>query len=273
MQEQILGNRYVGTGIALGYDENKGYAQIANVIPGGPMERAGGREADLILKIDDRDARGITISTMIDLLRGDEGSSVSLVVGSFPDQSRTIIVTRGPVVFETLAGLRKTDEKRWDYSVEPWLPIRCVKVRQINGSTVHDLRALELQFQADGVQAIILDFRSTVVGGVHHAILLVDVLMDGGLIGRLRTQSHVHEFRADRECLFRDWPMAVLIGHETRGAGEWVAAALQDNREAVLVGEPTVGVAFVRFTVSLSGNLGGVSLNTGVFERPSQRSF
>jgi C-terminal peptidase prc len=271
VEEQIRGNRYVGTGIALRYDENEGYVQIANVIPGGPMERAGGRQGDWILKVDDRDARGITIATMVDLLRGDEGSGVSLVVGPGPDQPRTIVVTRGPVVLETLAGLRKTDEKQWDYSVEPWLPIRCVKVRQINGSTVHDLRVLERQFQADGVQAIILDFRSTAEGDLHHAVLLADALMDGGLIGRLHSQSHVHEFRADRECLFRDWPMAVLVGRETRGAAEWVAAALQDNRAAVLVGEPTAGSAFVRSTVSLSGNLGGVSLNSGIFERPSRR--
>jgi carboxyl-terminal processing protease len=270
VEEQLQGNRYVGTGIALGYDEANGYAQIASVIPGGPMERAGGRDGDLIFKVDDVDAHGVTVVNMVKQLRGDEGSSLTLVVGAAGENARTIVVTRGPVVLETLAGLRKTDGK-WDYRVEPWLPIRCVKVRQINGSTVHDLRVLERQFQAEDVGAIILDFRSTAGSDLHHTVLLADALMDGGLIGRVRTQNHVHEFWADRECLFRDWPMAVLIGRETRGAGEWVAAALQDNRLAVLVGESTDGSASVRSTFTLSGNLGGVSLNTGVFERPSRR--
>lgn len=273
VQEQFQGNRYIGTGISLSYNSEQKYPQIGNVIPGGPMERAGGRDGDLILKIDDRNAQGLALVETIDLLRGLEGTSVTLVVGAAADKPRKIVVTRGPVVLATLEGLRKGDDGQWDYRVEPWLPIGYVKVAQINGSTVHDLRKLERQFRTDEIQAVILDLRSSFGQDLHHTLLLADALMDGGVIGRVRTGRNVREFRADRECLFRDWPLAVLVDQNTRGGGEWIAAALQDNHAAVIVGLPTAGIAHVRTSVLLPGNDGAMQMNTAIFERPNGRSL
>ena len=273
VQEQIQGNRYIGTGIALSFDEEQKYPRIQSVIPGGPMERAGGRDGDLILKIDDRDAQNLSIGELTDLLRGPEGTSVTLVVGAARDESRTIVVTRGRVVLPTLHGLRKDDAGQWDYRVEPWLPICCVKVLQINGSTVHDLRKLELQFRKDEVQAVILDLRSSFSQDLHHTLLLADALLDGGLIGRVRTGANVREYQADRECLFRDWPLAVLVNRHTQGGAEWIAAALQDNHAAIVIGEETAGIAVVQTSVLLPDNAGAVQMNTGIFERPSGRSL
>lgn len=273
VREQFLGNRYIGTGIALHYDEDKKYPQIGIVVPGGPMERAGGRAGDLILKIDERDAHGLSIEETTDLLRGPEGTSVKLVVGAAANESRTIVVTRGPVVIATLQGLRKDDDGQWDYRAEPYLPICCVKVTQINASTVHELRELERQFRADEVKAVILDLRSSFAPDLHNTLLFADALMDGGVIGRVRTAASTREYRADRECLFRGWPLAVLVNQRTRGGGEWIAAALQDNQMAVIVGEPTAGIADVRTFVRLPGNEGAVELNSAIFERPKGMSL
>src|SRR5262245_7911219 len=65
-QEQLGANRYVGTGIALAYDVGEQLTIIAKVMPGGPMERAGGRDGDRILKIDDEDARGLEMTAVIE---------------------------------------------------------------------------------------------------------------------------------------------------------------------------------------------------------------
>ena len=48
-------------------------------------------------------------------------------------------------------------------------------------------------------------------------------------------------YQADSDALFRGWPMAVLVGEFTRGTAEWLAAAIQDNHRAMLVGSPTRG--------------------------------
>jgi carboxyl-terminal processing protease len=237
------------------------------------MERAGGRVGELVLKIDGRDAHGLKMEEVVDLLRGDEGTTVSLVLGASPDSARTLVITRGPVLSATLATLSEETDVRSNLRVEPHIPIAYVKIRQINGSTVHDLRRLERHFQSDEIQGVILDLRSEGAHDLHHTLLLADALLDGGLIGRVRRQGHVQEYHADRECLFRDLPLAVLVNQETRGGAEWIAAALQDNHAAVIVGERTAGQARIHEFVPLPGDLGALQLNTGIFERPSGRSI
>ena len=227
VQEQLQGNRYVGTGIALGHDEEKKYPQIATLFPGGPMARAGAQQGDLILKIGDRDARSLSIRDTVDLLRGDEGTVVTLVVGDAVERARTIFVTRGPVVLATLHGLRRIDD-----SAQPGnhgnteSSIWYVQVGTINGSTVHDLKNVELEIRRRGARAVILDLRQAEGVNLHHVTLLADALLDGGLIGRERTQHGVHEFRADRECLFRGLPVALLVDSTTSKGAEWVASAV-----------------------------------------------
>ncbi len=273
-REQIAANRYVGTGIQLGFDELEGYAAIRGVIRGGPMEKAGGREGELITKIGDRDAHKLSVEQITDLLRGDEGTTVTLQLrgSARTAEPRTVTVTRGPVFFDVVEGLSRDRDGKWDFRVEPHLQIGYVKFRQVNGSAVHELRRLERDFRADGVAAVILDFRSTSSSDVHQAVLVADALMDGGLIGRLRSSDgRVQEFHADRECLFRGWPLAVLIDETTRAGGEWVAAALQDNRACVVMGGPSAGSEISRSCMPVPGENLSVQLPTGFFERPHRK--
>jgi carboxyl-terminal processing protease len=271
-REQSAGNRYVGTGIVLNFNEGERCAGIGSVFRGGPMERAGGRDGDLITKIGERDTRHVPIQEIIELLRGEEGTDVTLELrgSAGKDAPRIVTVTRGPVVREALEGATRDRDEKWDYRIEPHLPIGYVKIRQVNGSAAHELRRIERQFRADGISAVILDLRSTSSHDVHQALLLADALMDGGTIGRVRLSSgHVQEFHADRECLFRDWPLAVLIDRTTSGGGEWIAAALQDNRACVVFGESSAGSAESNSIVHVPSENLSVQLPTGNFERPS----
>jgi carboxyl-terminal processing protease len=266
VEEQLRGNRYVGTGIALNFDEKEKCPRIAVAYPGGPIQRAGGQSGDLILKVNDRDAHGFRLVDMVDLLRGEEGTVVTLVVKSAGGNERTLAVTRGPVVLPTLDGFGDKDS---DYRIPSAGWVRYVKVRKINGSTVHDLRKLEQQFKSEGAAAVILDFRrdGSIGEDPHHAVMLADALIDGGSIGRLRTRHNVREFHADRDRLFRDLPVSVLVDGKTRGGPEWVAAALQDNHAATLVGETTGGFGFAFDRVPFPGSGDLLQLATGVFER------
>ena len=91
----------------------------------------------------------------------------------------------------------------------------------------------------------------------------------------LSAALHAKEVRADRECLFRDWPIAVIIdGAVQDNLKPLVAAALQDNQRAVLVGTATNNEAAVRHMYDLPDNLGEVALINGRMERgPKGRSW
>jgi hypothetical protein len=78
----------------------------------------------------------------------------------------------------------------------------------------------------------------------------------------------VHEFRADRDSLFRELPVALLVDGTTSGAAEWVAAAVQDNRAGIVVGEATAGNWEVISAIRLPKIDAALSMRTGIFERP-----
>jgi carboxyl-terminal processing protease len=111
---------------------------------------------------------------------------------------------------------------------------------------------------------------------VHPAVLLADCLLERGPIGRVRTVHGEMTYQADPDALFRGWPIIVLVDFNTSGTAEWVAAALQDNRRAIVVGTPTMssrtipGNAVVTSTVPV-GDGWSVNLVTGGLERGDGR--
>ena len=282
LEEQISGNRYVGTGIQIGIFGKERRPQIVNAFRGGPARRAGSRPGDLILQVDGKDTRDVKLSKVVDWLRGEEGTKVTMTVRQPGEtQSRTLNMTRGVIPFDTVFGYRRISEESWQYRVSPSEAIAYVWVEAINSSTLHQLRQAERLLRTEGARALVLDLRFSQLGGtVHQAALVADGLLDGGLMWRLQdAQGREKEFRADRECLFRGWPLGVLVNEGTSGTAPLaVAAALQDNGRAVLVGEPPIPrenpperarvrpagrEGYVTSIVPLPDGQGGLSLRTG----------
>jgi C-terminal peptidase prc len=268
VQEQFQANRYVGIGVALG-SGTQDYQGFSRLIPNGPAVKAGVIEGDLIESIDDKSMKGSNVTEVVDRIRGPEGTKVTLVVRQ-PDAatSRTLTITRSVIPRDTVHAWSQ-DFGRPRYRVDPDRPIACIRISEIGGSTVHELRQMEQQLTADGIKAVVLDLRNSIQGAPHFAVLLADALLEGGVIGRIRTKSRVQEFVADRECLFRGLPLAVLVDQNTSNTGEWLAAALQDNHRAVIVGHATRGDTSAYSSIPFPGGDDVVLLATGVLQRPS----
>jgi C-terminal peptidase prc len=268
--DQLAGNRYVGIGIQIRANKDEQYPQIVNPFRGGPAHRAGARPGDLIVEVDGRTTHGIELQKAVEWLRGEEGTPVTVVVRQpKADESRTLPMTRGVVPIDSVLGYRRAADGRWQYRIDPSDRIGYVRLNAINSSTLHELRRAEAAIRAEGVRALVLDLRAGAgQGELHHTDLLADGLLDGGLMWRLRgAGGRIKEYRADRECLFRGWPLAVLVdGQISSGTYGAFIAALQDNGRAVLVGEPTQYDGSVKSAVRLPDGWALV-LPTGVLER------
>jgi carboxyl-terminal processing protease len=269
--DQLGGNRYVGIGIQIRANKEEQYPQIVNPFRGGPAHQAGARPGDLIVAVDGRSTHSIELQKTVEWLRGEEGTQVTVVVKQpKSDETRTLSMTRGVVPIDSVYGYRRTAEGRWQYRIDPADPVGYVRLSAINSSTLHELRRAEGLMRAEGVRALVLDLRGDGgQGDLHHADLLADGLLDGGLMWRLRgTGGRVKEYWADRECLFRGWPLAILVdGRISSGVYGAFIAALQDNGRAVLVGEPTQYGGSVKSVVRLPDGPGALVLPTGVLER------
>jgi carboxyl-terminal processing protease len=273
VQEQLTQNRYVGTGIQIRRDDKADCVMIVLAIPGGPARRAGARAGDLIVEVDGVSMRGKKVQELVAALRGGEGTDVTMVVRQ-PDaaETRTLRMTRSVVPFETAVGFRRTGEQSWQYRPDPKAPVAYVRLTAVKVSTLQELRRIERQLRADGAKALVLDLRGCAdVGDLAYAAQVADGLLDGGLLWRVRgARGQVKEQHADRDCLFRGWPMAVLVNGATQGTGILaLTAALQDNRRAVVVGQPTPWAGTVRSLIPLPDGQGSLVLTTGVLERPA----
>lgn len=275
-QEQITNNRYVGTGIQISFNKDEHYIQIPIPFRNGPAYKAGVKPGDLILEVDGRDARNAAIIDMVNWLRGEEGSPVTIVVRQpGATEKRTIRMIRSVVPFETVQGFRQTPGG-WDYRIDPALPVAYVWMNAIRSSTLHELRQLEARLRGEGMRAIVLDLRSnTVDGTIQHAALVADGLLDGGMLWRIRDkEGQVKDYPADRECLFRNWPMVVIVDKDTRDiALNAVAAALQDQQRATIIGEASTYKGYVLTQIPGPSGNGAVFLPTGKLERAPGKSW
>jgi hypothetical protein len=157
--------------------------------------------------------------------------------------------------------------------------IAYLKIDSIMASTPRELAAWEPRLRAAKVDGLILDLRGTGAressDNAHAALLLANSLVDGKSLGKLRTRENTRELpAANRDCLFRDLPLAVLIDKYTDGPASWVAAILQDSdppaqqrRRAVVVGLFGGGDNFTRTAVPLPWG-DELILASGVWERP-----
>jgi carboxyl-terminal processing protease len=268
--EQISGNRYVGIGIQIRIDDKEKRPQIVVAMRNGAARKAGIKANDLFLTVDGKDTKDVPLRQVVDWLRGDEGTKVTVTVRQPKgNETRTYTMTRAKVPFETLAGLKRTSEDEWDFRAAAGHPIAYVHVNSINSSTLHDLRQLERKLRTQGFKALLLDLRfATSAGMIQHAALVADGLLDGGLMWAAvgADAKDRTEFHADRECLFRDWPIAGLISggfERTDTLVALVAAALQDNGRAVLVGSPTKADGYLNSLVQLPDGKDGLLFRTG----------
>ena len=269
--EQIEANLYVGVHIGIIRDETEKWPAIAKVFEGGPADRAGARDGDRIEAIDGVATEGVPIAESIERLRGAEGTDVVVRLrGKAEPEARTLTMTRGRMPRTTVSGTRKRPDGGWTFRLDGPDAIGYAKLDSIAGSTPQELRRVAPLIEAEGIRALILDLRGVSQPGLHPTVLLADTLLDGGTIGRVRTNRSVDVYEAEPDVLFRDLPLAVVVDRTTSGATVWLCAALQDNHRAVVVGTPP-GSAEVQSSVTLPGGAWSVRLTTGRLERGDGR--
>jgi carboxyl-terminal processing protease len=241
VQEQFQGNRYVGIHIQVRYDDKEKRTIIAGIVPGGPADRAGMKQDDRIEQVDGVATKDMTLREVVDRLRGANGTNVIVTVRQPGKEARTLKATRGPLFIATITGVQRKSSGEWDYHLGNTNSIDYLHIRDISASTPHELRKVAEELGAEHFRALIIDVRGLSSTSLHPTVLLADSLLDHGRIGRVRDSESVMTYEATpgAPILFQGWPIALLIDAETGLTAEWLAAALQDNHRAVLIGTTT----------------------------------
>jgi C-terminal peptidase prc len=262
VEEQLAANRYVGIGIAIGGASDAEPPRMLQVFPSGPAHAAGARQGDAILEIDGVSTDGLTLAEVVQALRGEDGTEVELLLQQKVEVPRRYTVTRGVVP------INHTHHERVD---RDGLAIEVIRFDAITPATVSDLRKIEQEWTAPP-DAVLLDLQMSAFD-LHHGVLLADALLDGGTIGQLLTIEGSRSFDASRQTLFAGIPLFAIVSGSTSGALEWVAAALQDQGRATIVGQQSPGQPFVSESFDVPGTNLVLTLTTGVLQRGDGRAL
>ena len=246
-------NAYVGVGMTIQVTEDGSGFLVLEVIPEGPAAEAGIQVKDLLIRVDNTDVRAMTVAEVRDLVKGEEGTSVSLTVLRQGNQE-TMFVQRRKV--ETPVATYEMLEGNIGLVTIENFDERCA---------AESIEAIETLLEK-GAQKLIFDVRHNPGGFASELVELLDYLLpEGELFRTVRYDGQEHVDKSDAQCL--EIPMAVLVNTSSYSAAEFFAAALREYEAAIVVGEQTVGKGYFQTTYQLSDG-SAVALSIGKYFTP-----
>ena len=238
---------------------------IRTVLPGGPAQRAGLSPGDRILRINGLDpesaARAIAGRVVLTVQRGSAG------------EQRTVALDARTFRPETVLGVARNSDNVWEYWVDRESRIAHVRIASLAQGTADELAAALGQLRECGLSALVLDLRWCPGGVPDQIAAVVRLFLSKGVIMVLKDHDELRTARATEPAPFADLPMVVLVNHETTGGAEFIAAALQDNKRALVAGERTRGKATLQRLIPLPVENSYLKVTSGLLVRPSGKNL
>ncbi len=249
-------------GLGLQVEASEGAVRVVEPIPGSPAERAGLRTGDLIVRVDEQPLAGLPLSDAIARMRGEPGTVVAITVRRTGEEF-TVSLTRDTI---------RRQAVRWTLEGE----VLVLRVSTFSGAVTAALKqAVTEASAARAPQAVVLDLRGNPGGLLTEAVRMADAFLGQGEIVSLRgrTASNQRSWQADAAELLPGVPMVGMVDRRSASASELVAAALQDNGRAFVMGQRSFGKGSVQTTFGLGDEArGALKLTTAFYHGPSGRS-
>ena len=261
MQTETSGE-FGGLGIEVGMEA--GVVKVISPIDDTPASRAGLKAGDYIVKIENTQVQGKSLSEAVDLMRGPVGSSIELTVRRRGEKKAlTFNITREIIKIQSV----KADLLENDIGY-----IRLTSFNENSGEQIES-KIEELE-KNQNIKAYILDLRNNPGGLLSQAIRISDFFLDNGEIvsTKSRQPSENRKWFAKKGDLTDGKTLIVLINYGSASASEIVAGALKDHKRAIILGENSFGKGSVQSIIPLK-NKGAIRLTVAKYYLPSGKSI
>jgi carboxyl-terminal processing protease len=218
-----------------------GYAAVVSVIPGGPADKVGLQDTDIIEAIEGKSTREMSLAEIHNLLSGTPGSNVTVsVVRARRAEPEKIVITRDMVAIPPVS-----DKLVGDGIAE-------IRVDALTKGKSQEIANKIKAVQKDGAKKLILDLRDCAEGDESEGIATANLFLNHGTITYLQGQKYPREsFNADPSKAITNLPVVVLVNRGTAGAAEIVASAILENARGDVVGDKTFGEGSVQKVIEL----------------------
>jgi carboxyl-terminal processing protease len=253
-----------GIGIELGLQD--GYFTVISPIDDTPAAQAGMQAGDRITRLNGEWVKGMLLTDLIDALRGQPGTTVSLGVERQDENTPlTFDLTRADIEFASVRS--RLLEPGFAY-------IRISAFQNRTGDDVYDALATLAEQTTTPLEGLVVDLRNNPGGTLQSSVEVADHFLDQGLIvyteGRLK--SSYAKYRATKGDLLAGAPIVVLINNGSASASEIVAGALQDHGRAQLMGTTSYGKGSVQSVLPLDDDQ-ALKITTAYYFTPNGRSI
>ena len=251
-----------GLGIEVGMEA--GVVKVISPIDNSPAYRVGVKAGDYIVKINEIQVQGKSLSEAVELMRGPVGSDIEITVRRRGERKAlTFTITRE--IIEVASVKTEIKDKNVGY----------IRLTSFNENSSDQIKKKLGEFKKNkNVEKYILDLRNNPGGLLSQAIKISDFFLENGEIvsTKSRKNSENRKWFAKKGDIINGDTILVLINYGSASASEIVAGALKDHKRAILIGEATYGKGSVQSIIPLD-NKGAIRLTVSKYYLPSGDSI
>ena len=261
MQTETSGE-FGGLGIEVGMES--GVVKVISPIDDTPASKAGIKAGDYIIKINNTQVQGKSLSEAVDLMRGPVGSSINLTIRRI-GQKKALNFNVVREIIEIRSVRAELLKQNTGY----------IRLTSFNENSSEQIRDQIKKFENNqNVSSYILDLRNNPGGLLSQAIKVSDFFLDNGEIVSTKSRkiSENRKWFAEKGDLINGKTLIVLINYGSASASEIVAGALKDHKRAIIIGENSYGKGSVQSIIPLK-NKGAIRLTVAKYYLPSGKSI
>ena len=247
-------------GLGIEVSMEAGVVKVISPLDESPAYEAGVKAGDYIVKINNHQVQGKTLSQAVDLMRGPVGSDIEITVRRRGERKALVFnITRKIIKIQSVKS-EKIDNN-----------IGYIRLTAFNENSSAQVKKKIREFDKDKkINGYILDLRNNPGGLLSQAIKISDFfLSDGEIVStKSRKENENRKWFANTGDILNGKTLVVLINNGSASASEILAGALKDHKRAILIGETTYGKGSVQSIIPLKNN-GAIRLTISKYYLPS----
>jgi carboxyl-terminal processing protease len=251
-------------GLGIEVTMESGFVKVITPMEDSPADKVGVKAGDYIIKINEKQVKGLNLMEAVNLMRGKIGTPINITIRRLDvEEDLKFVIVRDKIKVREVSSAIKEN-------------VGYIRLSAFNEQSGDQLlnKIKDFSKTNKNLNGYILDLRNNPGGLLSQAVKISDAFLDSGEIVSIkgRDKNDIKIYTARKGDALKGKPLIILINRGSASASEIVSGALKDHKRAILLGEKTFGKGSVQTIIPLK-NKGGLRLTTAKYYLPSGTSI